>query len=66
VVEYTLEHSGRLHKTFLEDLVSTYMVKTEKPSVMPPDIQIKVVNNILSMQDLGFSLTVNEIRCVAL
>jgi hypothetical protein len=35
------------------------MVKTgKKPFVMPPDIEIK----ILSMQDLGFGLTVNQVR----
>jgi len=28
---------------------------------MPPDIEIK----ILSMQDLGFGLTLNQVRCVA-
>ena len=32
---------------------------------MPPDIEIKIVNYILSMQDLGFGLTVNQVRSVA-
>jgi len=41
------------------------MVKIGKPFVMLPDIGIKVVNYILSMQDLGFSLTVNQLRQAA-
>jgi len=34
------------------------MVKIGKPFVMLPDIGMKVVNYILSMQDLGFGLTI--------
>jgi hypothetical protein len=41
------------------------MAKIGKPSVMLSDIGIKVVNYILSMQDLGFGLTVNQVRQVA-
>jgi hypothetical protein len=37
------------------------MAKTGKLFVMPTDIEIK----ILSMQDLGFGLTVNQVRRVA-
>ena len=37
------------------------MAKTRKPLVMPPDVEIK----ILSMQDLGFGLTVKHVRRVA-
>ena len=32
---------------------------------MLPDIGIKVVNYIVSMQDLGFGLTVNQVRQAA-
>jgi hypothetical protein len=46
---------------YLEDPARTSMAKTGKPFVIPPDIEIK----ILSMQDLGFGLTVNQVRCVA-
>jgi hypothetical protein len=42
------------------------MVKIGKPFVILPDIGIKVANYILSMQDLGFGLTVNQVREVAL
>lgn len=31
---------------------------------MPLDIEIKIMNYILSMQDLGFSLTVNQVKHV--
>ena len=37
------------------------MAKIGKPFVMPPDIEIQ----ILSMQDLGFGLTVNQVGRVA-
>jgi len=40
------------------------MVKIGKPFVISLDIEIKIVNYILSMQDLGFSLTVNQVRYV--
>jgi hypothetical protein len=33
--------------------------------VMPPDMKIKIVNYILSMQDLGFGQIVNQVRHVA-
>jgi len=46
----------------LEDPARTSMVKIGKPFVMPFDIEIKIVNYILSIQDLGFSLTVNQVR----
>jgi hypothetical protein len=32
---------------------------------MPPDIEIKILNFILNMHDLGFSLTVGQVRRVA-
>ena len=32
---------------------------------MPSDIEIKILNFILNMHDLGFSLTVGQVRCVA-
>ena len=41
------------------------MVKIGKPFVMLPDTGIKVVNYILSMQDLGFGPTVKQVRQVA-
>jgi len=37
------------------------MAKIGKPFVMPPDIEIK----ILSIQDLGIGLTVNQVGRVA-
>ena len=37
------------------------MAKTGKPFVVPPDIEIK----ILTIKDLGFGLTVNQVRRVA-
>lgn len=40
------------------------MVKTGKPFVMPLDMEINIINYILSMQDLGFGLTVNRVRRV--
>jgi hypothetical protein len=36
----------------------------EKPFVTPPNLKIQVVNYILRMQDLGFGLTVNQVRRV--
>jgi len=45
----------------LEDSARTSVAKSGKPLVMPPDIEIK----ILSMQDVGFVLTVNQVRRVA-
>jgi hypothetical protein len=41
------------------------MVKFGKPFLMPPDIEIKILNFILNMHDLGFSLTVRQVRHVA-
>ena len=32
---------------------------------MPSNIEIKIVNYNLIMQDLGFGLTVSQVRCVA-
>jgi hypothetical protein len=46
----------------LEDPARTSMVKIGKPFVMPLDTEIKIVNYILRMQDLGFGLTVNQVR----
>jgi hypothetical protein len=40
------------------------MVKIGKPFVMSLDIEIKIVNYILSMHNLGFGLTVNQVRRV--
>jgi len=40
------------------------MVKIAKPFVMPLDIEIKIVNYILSVQNLSFGLTVNQVRRV--
>jgi hypothetical protein len=41
------------------------MAKIGKPFLMPPDIKIKILNYILNMQDLGFSLTVSQVRLLA-
>jgi hypothetical protein len=41
------------------------MAKIGKPFVMSPDIGIKIVNYIVSKKDLGFGLTVNQVRRVA-
>jgi hypothetical protein len=40
------------------------MVKIGKPFVVPLDIEIKIVNYILSMQDLDVGLAVNQVRRV--
>jgi len=45
----------------LEDPARTSMAKIGKPFVLPPDIEIK----ILSMQDLGYGLRVNQVGRVA-
>jgi hypothetical protein len=39
--------------------------KIGKPFVMHPNLEIQVVNYILRMQDIGFGLTVNQVRRVA-
>jgi len=49
----------------VEDPARTSMVKIGKPFLMPSDIEIKILNFILNMHDLGFSLTVGQVRCVA-
>jgi hypothetical protein len=40
------------------------MVKIGKPFVIALDIEIRIVNYVLSMQDVGFGLTVNQVRRV--
>jgi len=40
------------------------MEKIGKPFVMPPDIEIKIVKYVISKKDLGFGLTVNQVRLV--
>jgi hypothetical protein len=40
------------------------LAKIGKPFVIPRDLEIQVVNYILRMQDLGFGLTVNQVRQV--
>jgi hypothetical protein len=40
------------------------MKKIGKPFVMTPDVEIKRVKYIISKKDLGFSLTVNQVRRV--
>ena len=52
-------------KNYLQVPARTSTAKIGKPFVMLPDIGIKVANYILSMQDLGFGLTVNQVRQVA-
>jgi hypothetical protein len=41
------------------------MTKIGKPFVMPPDIEIKILNYIISKKGIGFRLTVNQVRSVA-
>jgi hypothetical protein len=49
----------------VEDPAKTSMAKIGKPFVMPPDIEIKILNYILNMHNLVFSLTVSKVRRVA-
>jgi hypothetical protein len=49
----------------LKDPARTRMAKIGKPFVMPPDIEIKIVNYIISKKDLRFGLAVNQVRRVA-
>jgi hypothetical protein len=49
----------------LEDPTRTSVAKIGKPFVMPPDIEIKIVNYIISKKDLGFGPTVNQVRHIA-
>jgi hypothetical protein len=53
-----MEHSEKLHKKCHDEPGSTSLMKTGKPFKMPPDLEIKVINHIVSIQDLGFGLTV--------
>jgi hypothetical protein len=52
-------------KKNLDDPASTSQEKIGKPFVKPPDLETQVVNYILWLQDLGFGLTVNQVRQVA-
>jgi hypothetical protein len=54
----TMKHSEELCKKYLDDPGSTSLVKIGKPFEMPPDLEIKAINHILSIQDLGLGLTV--------
>jgi hypothetical protein len=49
----------------LEDPTRASMAKIGKPFVMSPDIEMKIVNYVISKKDLGFGLTVNQFRRVA-
>jgi len=49
----------------VEDPARTRMAKIGKPFLMPPDIEIKILNYFLNMHHLGFSLTVSQVRRVA-
>lgn len=49
----------------MEDPARTSMAKIGKPFLLPPDIKIKILNYILNMQDLGFSLIVSQVRLLA-
>ena len=64
-ISYTLQHSERLRRKFLEDPAKQSVANIGQPFIMPRSIEIVAVNYILSMQDVGFSLTVNHIKCVA-
>jgi hypothetical protein len=59
-----LQHSERLHRKFLEDPAKPSAANIGQPFIIPRSIEIVVVNYILSMQDVGFSLTVNRVTCV--
>jgi hypothetical protein len=51
-------------KKHLDDPASISQAKIAKPFVMPPSLEIQVVNYILRMQYIGFGLTVNQVRRV--
>jgi hypothetical protein len=42
----------------VEDPARTSMVKIGKPFLMPPNIEIRILNYSLNMYNLGFSLSV--------
>jgi hypothetical protein len=50
---------------FLEDPAKSSVANIGQPFIMPHSIEIIAVNHILSMQDLGSSLRVKHVRCVA-
>lgn len=49
----------------MEDPARTSTAKIGKPFLMPPDIEIKILNYILKMQGIGVSLTVSQVRLLA-
>jgi hypothetical protein len=50
---------------FLEDPSKVDVCKNGKPFVLPTELELKVVNYVTKMQDIGFGLTVNQVRHTA-
>ncbi|PSN31363.1 hypothetical protein C0J52_23828 [Blattella germanica] len=50
---------------FVDNPYGAILSKPGKHFVMPAELEIKMVNYITSMQDMGFYLTVNQVRTVA-
>ncbi|KAJ4436446.1 hypothetical protein ANN_19079 [Periplaneta americana] len=50
---------------FLDNPCSASVSKIEKSFVMPAELEIKIVKYVTTMQDMGFGLTVNQVRMVA-
>jgi hypothetical protein len=60
-----LQHFERQHRKFLEDPAKPNVANIGQSFIMPCSIEIVAIDCILSMQDVGFSPTVNHVMCVA-
>jgi hypothetical protein len=49
----------------LEEPAKPSAANIGQPFIMPRSIEIVAVNYILSLRDVGFSLTVSRVTCVA-